>query len=1468
VPNKTDRILSYLPDTFRALPKPTALYAVADAFGNELLRAENSLVDVMRAHWGEQADKNAEFIRDLACIASLYGLAPRGVDLDALPLGTAATCPPLPADESVEEFREHLKRYIRTFLEGTVTVQGIVRIVAEALALRIADDYADMDTWWTRRTDELVTYDARGEDATSLLFGFEADTASGEAAGRAQITGTVDLGSPIDLRDASVLHLKIDNASPVKVDLAAHLPDPAAATLDQVVAAIDNALGQPVASRDGPLLTLASPTEGPTSRLEVLDVDQDAAQRLLGLSPHVFRGADATAARVTGTVDLGGGVDLSEMRYLRLLIDGSHLAEIDCAGSDAAATTLDEIVTAINAAIGVNVASHDGHFLTLASPTTGFNSSIAFHPPASQDAFQRLFGPVPVFHLGRDARPAEATGTRDLSRGVELSSRASVRIRIDNGPAITVNCAGSEPARTMLPEIVAAFNAAVGRLVASHDGRFIRLASPTSGASSSLVFELLPPNHDALEEIFGISPRAFVGQAATNAQLVGRSDLSKGEDLGARYIIQIALDNGSSVEINTRSHASNPRSVALDEIVNAINTALGGNIATHNGQFLILTSPTDGAGSRISVQPLERILRRRFVTRAFITDEATQAIFGFPRAIEQGKEATRALVSGTVDLSRGIDLRQTRFLRISMDDQPAVEVDFVSIPATVPRPRAAMPGEIVAAINAALGAEVASHSGGRLMLTSQTSGPESRIAFEAPRSADASGLLLGIEPTIVRGRDGTRVNFVGTVDLSAGVDLSAAGQIKIGVDAQSPIEINCAGADPAQTTLNEIVMAINVGLQAVVARHDGARVILSSSSSGYGSRVEFAVPAQADATKMIFGIAAPRTYQGSNAEPARIVGTRTVSSELDLTVARFLRLAINGQPPQDVDCALTSGNPSAVSPERIVEAINQQLGSTAASFDGTRLILTSPVPGAAARIELLRYTSGDARAKLFGDVEERTNGEPSTPAILTGTVDLLTPVNLVERRLIRLSVDGSRPVDIDVSGAAPDATFLDEIVAKINAVFPELASATDDDNLRLTSPTAGKSSRLEVLPLRLLEVIEYPPEIVEEPPVHVRHADSWQIHNTGAVEVDLETELRVHQGVVGPMLVNRTEGWRVRLGAVVRAGARILLWRDPDTGIQAVIIDARQERHLIPRDHIHVESLGAPTWLSDRALKLQPGPSRWTYMDCEGARFNLAHFDQASFAGGSCRERGVFNISKFVSRTATSDLVVFSATPPLSDPKVEVHTRWPRHKPGAFTVNLPADLPESFGGQFNRARFGGGADAAEAYENVVTEPEDDPDHWVQRLAGSKLVEAHIVPRVPIGFEAMQVPFRSPRVRRLSGGTETEAARLYLAEDDVPGFIELRACELGAWSNAIGVTARLAGPARFDVTISFQGARFENARQVALAGRILKPGEYPLAALGEELLKPGPVGVLQAKAAGVHANVTRDGTHRINNHLSD
>src|SRR6185369_6888024 len=105
MPTKTDRILSYLPPTtFLTSARPRAvLYTLVDAFGNELLLGENSLAEIMLAHWVDFADKNQPVINDLAKMAALYGLVPFADESgDTL--------------ETVEEFREHLKRYVRTFL--------------------------------------------------------------------------------------------------------------------------------------------------------------------------------------------------------------------------------------------------------------------------------------------------------------------------------------------------------------------------------------------------------------------------------------------------------------------------------------------------------------------------------------------------------------------------------------------------------------------------------------------------------------------------------------------------------------------------------------------------------------------------------------------------------------------------------------------------------------------------------------------------------------------------------------------------------------------------------------------------------------------------------------------------------------------------------------------------------------------------------------------------------------------------------------------------------------------------------------------------------------------------------------------------------------------------------------------------------------------------------------------------------
>jgi hypothetical protein len=397
------------------------------------------------------------------------------------------------------------------------------------------------------------------------------------------------------------------------------------------------------------------------------------------------------------------------------------------------------------------------------------------------------------------------------------------------------------------------------------------------------------------------------------------------------------------------------------------------------------------------------------------------------------------------------------------------------------------------------------------------------------------------------------------------------------------------------------------------------------------------------------------------------------------------------------------------------------------------------------------------------------------------------------------------------------------------------------------------------MPRRALELIEYPPVAAadppeEAPPREVRHGDRWTTRNDGAAATCLTVEIGAPRGVVGPAIVNLETGRRVRLMSALSPSEMARLWCDPDGSVRAEIEKVDGTVRPVSAADLVIDG--------EDVLILPRGASEWAYLDCHTARYNYDYFDGAHFAGGRCRERGVFDVSRFAAPAPEREASVFASR--VAGPVGRLRFRWQRYQPGAFRVNLPLDLPERLGARFNYARFGR-ADGPECYEQVTVEPRphvnpaDDFDHLVGRLVKepSTLVEASWVGRVPIGFTSMAVPFRGPRVRKLGGGRDGEPARLYLHEPQVSGYVELVAREPGDWGNAIAVTARKAGPARYDVTIGFAGARFEHARQVALAGWILAPGEEALPVLARDLWQPGPVGVLHAKAAGVHADVTRD-----------
>jgi len=195
-----------------------------------------------------------------------------------------------------------------------------------------------------------------------------------------------------------------------------------------------------------------------------------------------------------------------------------------------------------------------------------------------------------------------------------------------------------------------------------------------------------------------------------------------------------------------------------------------------------------------------------------------------------------------------------------------------------------------------------------------------------------------------------------------------------------------------------------------------------------------------------------------------------LSNPLNLSLTRWLRIAVDEQPAVDIDVAAQATDVTQVSLNNIVSTINLSLGAAIASAVNRQLVLRSPQTGPSSRLSLEPVLAGDARNLLFGDVAPLTVGAATQPATLTSE-DLLQPVDLEQRRWLRLAVDRGPGQAIEVAGAAPRTTFLDEIVTAINRVFPGLASATSDNRLQLISPTVGAESQISVSPRQTLDLI-------------------------------------------------------------------------------------------------------------------------------------------------------------------------------------------------------------------------------------------------------------------------------------------------------------------------------------------------------------------------------------------------------------
>ena len=367
---------------------------------------------------------------------------------------------------------------------------------------------------------------------------------------------------------------------------------------------------------------------------------------------------------------------------------------------------------------------------------------------------------------------------------------------------------------------------------------------------------------------------------------------------------------------------------------------------------------------------------------------------------------------------------------------------------------------------------------------------------------------------------------------------------------------------------------INTGLGVVCASPNGAAIALSTPTRGQASRIQLLAPAAGDATQLIFGVG-PRSYHGENAAPPSLTGTAKLDAGVDLRVAKSLQIAVDGGALKRVDCSAGAVKPEAVTLAEIVAAINAAMGQPIASApDGSHLVLTGPTVSVSGRLTIAPSPSDGAFAKVMGTAPKITTGEEAAPATITGTVDLLAGANLDERRILRIAVDGGRAVDVDISGAKPAQTFLDEIVGRIDAVLPGVAAPSDDERLILRSPTRGDSSRLSVEPVRALEVVEYP-SAAATLTRSLQHGGRFTIDHNGAVDATIEIEIHAPKGVAAPELVNRTTGQRIRVIDAVPSGGTLRIARGSNGRVAATITSAGGAQVVLPSERILAGPIGA-----------------------------------------------------------------------------------------------------------------------------------------------------------------------------------------------------------------------------------------------------------------------------------------------------
>jgi hypothetical protein len=388
-------------------------------------------------------------------------------------------------------------------------------------------------------------------------------------------------------------------------------------------------------------------------------------------------------------------------------------------------------------------------------------------------------------------------------------------------------------------------------------------------------------------------------------------DLPAGVDLRDRGFLRVGVDGAPPVDVDCRG--ARPRVTGADEIAGRIDAGLGLPVATVEAGKLAITSPTSGPGSRIVVG---------LATAA----DAAPLLLGAVDAAT-GSPATGVRFTGTRDLSSGVAVDVRSLLRIGVDGAAPVEVDLSS----------GLPGppelagirldayEVARRIDEVLGGGVAISDGFAVILASPTVGAASGLELATPSdpARDATAAVFGVDPPrTYHGTDATAATITGAVVLPATVDLGQRRQLRVAVDGAEAVDLDCAGADPAATTPDEVVAVLNGTLGAGVAALTEGRLTLTSPTGGEGSSMVVLPTTAGDARALLLG-EVPDSSRGTAPSPATLTGAPGLVGAVDLSVRGRLRIAVGRSAPVEVD--VTGSEPARTFASEVVDAINRAI---------------------------------------------------------------------------------------------------------------------------------------------------------------------------------------------------------------------------------------------------------------------------------------------------------------------------------------------------------------------------------------------------------------------------------------------------------------------------------------------------------------------------------------------------------------